>query len=33
MSLNVLLICLPIAIVLDWYNASPIAVFFVSIRV
>lgn len=31
MSLNVLLICIPIAIVLDWYNASPIAVFLVSV--
>lgn len=30
MSLNLLLICIPIAIALDWYEASPIAVFLVS---
>lgn len=30
MSLNLLLVCIPIALALDWYHASPITVFLVS---
>jgi Ca2+:H+ antiporter len=30
MGLNLLLVCIPIALALDWYDASPVAVFAVS---
>ena len=30
MGLNLLLVCIPIAVGLDWYGANPIAIFVVS---
>ncbi|HXX75894.1 MAG TPA: cation transporter, partial [Nitrospiraceae bacterium] len=30
MTLNLLLVCIPLAVGLDWYGASPIAIFIAS---